>query len=117
MKKTLKAMGTHSKLIVVTVGLADVTSKETQESILKSLRTQVPEPLLKEGAVYHLRGAIDYRKLSFTHKTMMTLLYQKAKNLPEEKKSSDTKAFLETFNSHVDFVDFSSLAPIVKAIS
>ena len=48
---------------------------------------------------------------------MMTLLYQKAKNLPEEKKSSDTKAFLETFNSHVDFVDFSSLAPIVKAIS
>ena len=117
MKKTLKAMGTHSKLIVVTVGLADVTSKETQESILKSLRTQVPEPVLKEGSIFHLRGAIDYSKLSFTHKTMMTLLYQKVKNLPEEKKSSDTKAFLETFNSHVDFVDFSSLAPIVQAIS
>ena len=117
LKKTLKAMGTHGKLIVITVGLADVTSKETQESILKSLRTQVPEPLLKESAVFHLRGAIDYSKLSFTHKTMMTLLYQKAKKLPEEKQSSDTKAFLETFNSHVDFVDFSSLTPIVKAIS
>lgn len=44
----------------------------------------------------------------------MTLLYQKAKNLPEEKKTAEVKAMIETFNSKADFVDFDSLSPIIE---
>ena len=45
----------------------------------------------------------------------MTLLYNKAKKLPEEEKTSEVKAMIETFDSQVDFVDFNTLDPIIQA--
>ena len=47
---------------------------------------------------------------------MMTLLYNKARRLPEEKKTAEIRAMIETFNQKVDFVDFDSLRPVVEAI-
>lgn len=71
---------------------------------------------MKNMTVFHLRGGIDYGKLNFIHKTMMTLLYNKVKNLPEEKKTAEVKAMIDTFNQKVDFVDYDSLKPIVEEI-
>ncbi len=47
---------------------------------------------------------------------MMTLLYNKARRLPEEKKTAEDRAMIDTFNQKADFVDFASLAPVLKAI-
>jgi hypothetical protein len=47
---------------------------------------------------------------------MMSLLYKKAKGLPEEKKTAEVKAMIDTYNQKVDFVDFSSLESIIKEI-
>ena len=100
----------------MTVGLADVCDKENINNIRSSIRKQVPEYLLKKASVFHLRGGIDYQKLSFKHKTMMTLLYNRVRNLPEDKKTAEDKALIETFNSKVDFVDFCSLNTIMEGI-
>lgn len=100
----------------MTVGLADVCDKENINSIRNSIRKQVPEHLLKVSSFFHLRGGIDYQKLTFKHKTMMTLLYNKAKKIPEEKKTAEIKAMIEAFNSKVDFVDFTSLNRITEII-
>ncbi|MDD3184090.1 MAG: flavodoxin domain-containing protein [Anaerostipes sp.] len=116
LKNTVKKLSANIKLVIVTVGLADVCDKENVSNIRKSIRKQVPENLLKMSYVFHLRGGIDYQKLTFKHKTMMTLLYNKAKNLPEEKKTAEVKAMIETFNSKVDFVDFDSLNHIAEII-
>ena len=67
-------------------------------------------------ALFHLRGGIDYSRLNPIHRAMMTLLYNKARRLPEEKKTAETRAMIETFNQKVDFVDFDSLRPIVEAV-
>lgn len=116
LKKTVKALRDNATLIIATVGLADVTDPENTDSIKKSIRRQLPERILKNTQVFHLRGGIDYSILNFKHKTMMTLLYNKAKNLPEEKKTAEVKAMIETFNQKVDFIDFDSLLPIENAI-
>ena len=76
----------------------------------------MPENLLKNTIIFHLRGGIDYQKLTFKHRTMMTLLYNKAKRLSEDKKTAEVKAMIETFNSKVDFVDYNSLNQIIEAI-
>jgi len=47
---------------------------------------------------------------------MMSLLYKKAKNLPEEKKNAEIKAMIDTYNQKVDFIDFSSLENIISEI-
>ena len=113
LKTTIKALPENTRLIIVTVGLAD---EENINNIRRSIRRQVPAWLMDNTMIFHLRGGIDYKKLNFKHKTMMTLLYNKAKKLPEEKKNAEVKAMIETFNSTVDFVDYRALDQIAEAI-
>lgn len=93
-----------------------VKGLKNTDSIRKSISRQVPENILKNTAVFHLRGGIDYEKLNFKHRTMMTLLYNKAKNLPEDKKTAEVRAMIDTYNSKVDFVDYSSLNQIMDYV-
>ena len=117
LRKTLRALGEHTGLIIVTVGLADVTDEENLANIRNALKRQAPGHLLEKTQVFHLRGGIDdYRKLSLKHKAMMTLLYHSVKNQPEEQKTAETRAMIETFNKAVGFVDFRALEPIVEAV-
>ena len=105
-----------SKIIIITVGLADVTDEENTKNIKKSIKMQVPMEIYDKAEIFHLRGGIDYRKLSFKHKTMMTLLYNKAKKLPEEKQTAEVKAMIQTFNQQVNFIDFDKLNQIIDVI-
>ena len=116
LKKTAKKFPAGARLILVTVGLADVQDPKNIENIRRSLRTQLPAEVLQSAAIFHLRGGIDYGKLSFTHKTMMTLLYNRARKLPPEQQNAETKAMIETFGQKVDFVDFAALGPVADAM-
>lgn len=62
--------------------------------------------------MYHLRGGIDYGRLNFKHRTMMKLLYKKARNLPADKQSAEVRDMIETYGKQVDFVDFDKLDEI-----
>ena len=116
LKQTVKKLPAGVRLILVTVGLADVQDKQNVENIRRSVRQQVPADILQNAEIFHLRGGIDYSKLSFTHKTMMKLLYNHARKLPPEKQTAETRAMIETFGTQVDFVDFASLRPIKDAM-
>lgn len=70
----------------------------------------------KRARIFHLRGGIDYKQLTFKHKTMMKLLYNSVKNTPPEEMTAETKAMIETYNQKVNFVDERTLEPIVKEI-
>ena len=111
--KSLKDLGNH-KIIIATVGLADPNDKENTETIKRAMERQLSREVFEKAKIFHLRGGIDYSILSFKHKTMMGMLYKKAVNLPEEKKTAEVRAMIETYNKKVDFVDFSSLDQIVK---
>ena len=98
------------------MGLADVTDPENIRNIQTSVQRQLPAPLWKNTQLFHLRGGIDYGKLHFAHKTMMTLLCNQARRIPEEKRTAEVRAMIETFNAKVDFVDLDTLAPVQEAI-
>ena len=46
----------------------------------------------------------------------MKLLYKKAVNLPEEKKTAEVKAMIETYNKQVNFVSYDSLKSIIQYV-
>ena len=50
------------------------------------------------------------------HKTMMKLLYNAVKKLPEEKKTAEDRAMIDTYNQKISFVNFSSLDDIISEI-
>lgn len=116
LKNTIKVLPQNAKLIIVTVGLADVTNKENTDHIRKTVSQQVPQPILDRANILHLRGGIDYSQLSFMHKTMMSFVYKKAKNTPEEQKTAEVREMIETYNQKVDFTDFNSLQQVIDAI-
>ena len=118
MKKTLKDLTdiSNKKIIIATVGLADPNDKGNIDQIKSKMRSQISPDIYEKAEIFHLRGGIDYSKLSFLHKTMMNMVYKKALSVPEEEKTAEIRAMIETYNKQVDFVDYDSLAPIVQSL-
>ncbi|MDO5547154.1 MAG: flavodoxin domain-containing protein [Eubacteriales bacterium] len=113
LKTTVKTISEQAELIVVTVGLVDGSNAEGVENIRRSVRKQLPKAFCDKAPVFHLRGGMDYRKLSLGHKAMMQVAYRRAKALPEEKQTPEIQAVLATHHQAVDFVDFGALHPIL----
>ncbi|MGI6254984.1 MAG: flavodoxin domain-containing protein [Acutalibacter sp.] len=116
LKRTAQAMGDHGKLILVTVGLTDVSRRADQDNFQASLRSQVPPSILGNMTMFHLGGRMDYHKLNLKHRALIALFCQTAKNLPEEKKTADVNVMIQAYRSKVDLVDLDSLEPIAAAI-
>ena len=116
--KTLRGLSLQDgqKLILVTVGLADPSEPENQHNIRTSLQKQLSPELMERAKIFHLRGGIDYQKLSFGHRMMMKLLYQSLHRTPLEKQTAENRALIETYGKQVDFTDFSALEPIIQEI-
>lgn len=116
LKQTVGKMSPQQELIVATVGLADPTDAANVAHIRQSIKDKIPAHFYDESRLFHLRGAIDYTKLNLKYRLMMSLLAKKVAKLPEEQQNAETRAMLETYGKQVDFVDFSSLQPIVDKI-
>ena len=118
MAKTIKKLKDFSnkKIIIVTVGLSDPTDEVNKNNIRNNIKNQIQKEIFEKAKIFHLRGGIDYSKLNFAHKTMMKLLYNSVKNLPEEKLTAEDRAMIETYNKKIDFIDFSSLDQIISEI-
>ena len=118
MAKTIKKLKDFSnkKIIIVTVGLSDPTDEVNKNNIRNNIKNQIQKEIFEKAKIFHLRGGIDYSKLNFAHKTMMKLLYNSVKNLPEEKLTAEDRAMIETYNKKIDFIDFSSLEQIISEI-
>lgn len=117
MKKTFsKLKDTDKKIIIATVGVTDPADQEYTGTVKEGIRQQLSEEISNKAKIFHLRGGIDYSRLSFMHKTMLKMLYKKAAELPEEKRTADIRAIVETYNQKADFVDFDSLKQIIREI-
>lgn len=118
MKKTFQAMQdcTGKNIVLATVGLADPKDAENVKNIRAHMKQQLPECVYRNAHIVHLRGGIDYSGLNLKHKAMMGLLYRKAIRLPEEKKTAEVKAMIETYGRKVDFVEPDSLNEIIALI-
>ena len=106
----------EQRLIIVTVGIADPKESENRDNIRSSLQRQLPAELFQRAKIYHLRGGIDYQKLSSGHRMVMSLLYRSLRRTPVEKQTAENRALLETYGKHVDFTDFSTMEPILREI-
>ena len=118
MSKTLKKLNniSNKKILIATVGLSDPTDEVNKNNIRNNIKNQIPKEVLEKAKIFHLRGGIDYSRLNFAHKTMMKLLYNAVKNLPNEKQTAEDRAMIETYNKKVNFIDFSSLDKIANEI-
>lgn len=116
LRQIMQQLPAKAEFIIVTVGLADVQDAENIQHIRSAIRRKISEDVFRRTRIFHLRGAIDYSKLNLKHRTMMALLYAKARGLPEEKKNAETQAMIETYGKQVSFVDDTAVIALVNSI-
>lgn len=104
------------KIIFITIGLSDPDEPENRHNIRMSIQKQLPSGLFQQAKIFHLRGGIDYQKLSFGHRTMMALLYRSLRKTPLEQQTPEDRALIETYGKQVDFINFSALESIIQEI-
>lgn len=114
----LKLLSTTPKtsLTIITVGLSDPNDDSNTKNIRASIEKQLPPSLLPPPAIHHLRGGIDYSRLSPIHRLMMHLLYSQLKKTPPESRNADTRGLLETYGTTIDFTDFHKLKELTNLI-
>ena len=116
LKKTVAHLSSSQELIVATVGLADPTDIGNINHIRGCLKKQVPASHYDESKIFHLRGAIDYTRLSLKHRIMMKLLYSKVTKIPEAERNAEVRALIATYGKQVDFVNLDTLEPIAQIL-
>ena len=95
----------NMEFVIVTVGLADVQDRENIQNVRNAIRRQLPEDVFRRAVLFHLRGVMDYGKLNHKHRVMMALLCARVRGLPDEKKTAEMQAMLETYGKQVSFVE------------
>lgn len=99
-------------LVLFTVGLANPQITDYTPILEKAFK---PEQLSKMK-VFHLRGGVNYNKLSLLHRGMMAALKRKADKITPAQRTSDDVGIIETYGKEVDFTDRTAIEPLVQYV-
>ncbi len=101
------------RLIVFTVGLADPRTTDYGGITAKNLSDEARS----RAKIFHLRGGIDYKKLSLIHRGAMAMMKKmRVDNKTEDELSEEDRAFRDTYGKYVDFTDRETILPIVREV-
>jgi menaquinone-dependent protoporphyrinogen IX oxidase len=108
----LVAKNPCKNLVVFTVGLADPETTDYAAILSKNF----PEGSHKPLRTFHLRGAIDYKKLKLVHRVMMATLKKMVGRKPVSKRSAEQDEFIRTYGGAIDFIDRETIAPLISYV-
>lgn len=111
LKKNQEAL-CNKKLIIFTCALSDPQNPKNIENIQKGLKQSLSEELVGHAKIFFFRGAMDYKKLKFTHKGMIAVMYQFLKHKKE--RSEEEESMLKTRQMPVNFVDLSCADALIQ---
>lgn len=101
-------------VVVFTVGLADVGDKENVENIVSSAKKQIPKEMFSNIKLFHFRGGMDYRRMSFIHKCMMWFMKTMLSKKPENERSDSDRAVIGSYGGKFDFSDRNTINELVR---
>lgn len=102
-------------VLLFTCGLADPKDPKNVSHIRNALSKSLSEDMPARLLLFHLRGGIDYSRLSPLHKIMMAMLRRMLRKKDTDTLSEEDKLFLLTYGKRVDFTDRKSIQPIIDA--
>lgn len=107
----------RTRIFIASVGIADPSKDDNCEHIRSSLAGQLPAGVYRTARFFHLRGCLDYKLLSFRHKAMMWMLVRMISSRRTNDMSDEDRQIVETYGKRVDFTNFDSLDPLVRALA
>lgn len=103
-------------LVIFSCGLADTRDDSNVEKIHEGIDKVFSLEMKGRVKFFHLRGGIDYSKLSFIHKMMMSMPHKELLKKDYDSLREEDKLFLASYGKKIDFTDRKSIEPIVSYI-
>ena len=107
---------TGKNLVLFTTGLGDPTVAKSTQVISKSLSKALPEEIMASAHLYSFRGAIDYAKLSFMNRMMMSMMHKMIAKKSEDKMTQDDRDILDTYGKAIDYTDLSTTSSLIEYV-
>lgn len=104
----------NKKLVLFTCGLADPKDKKSMDEIKQSIEKTLT-PQTQTMKLFHLRGAIDYAKLTIGHKMMM-YLFLKVIAKKQNPQANNQNQMSNAYGKSIDLTDRSAILPIVQYV-
>lgn len=106
-------MLSEKRLLFFTVGLADPSLPETVTAIQQNIENIFDARMRAHIVFFHLRGQMDYASLKPMHRAMMGMLKRMLQKKDPAALSDQDRELLATYGQHLNFMDESSLAPLL----
>lgn len=107
----------RKRVILFTCGLADPNDPKNVSGIRESLSKTLPPEMLQQIHLFHLRGGINYPRLSLVHKSMMFMLRKMLLKKDLTSLRDEDQLFLSTYGKCIDFTSQDSIRPLVDFLS
>lgn len=102
-----------ASFILFTVGIASTDNPESFASVLDKNFTPEMHAKVK---TFHLRGGVDYKKLSPLHRAMMWMMMRVLRRKKPKELDADDKGFIAAYGKSVSFLDEGSIEPILSYV-
>jgi len=100
------------KIIVFGVGASTIR----EEAIKHVLEHNFTDTMKEKIYFFLLRGAFNYKELSFVDKMLMNALRLKLKMKKEEDLDEESRGLLASFSTPIDWTDKKAVIPIIECI-
>jgi menaquinone-dependent protoporphyrinogen IX oxidase len=104
------------RILLFTCGLGDPSVLENVDNIRESLDQFMTPEMKKKVEVFFLRGGMDYSKLSFVHKSLMSMVQKTVARKDAANRTPEETAMIETYGKVVDFTDRDTIKPLVDSV-
>lgn len=104
------------KVVLFTCGVADPNNPDNVSHIRESLSRALTKEWMASIEIFHLRGGIDYGRLHFVHRAMMSMLRRMLLKKPDSQRSSEDRQLLASYGKMTDFTDRKSIRPLTGYI-
>lgn len=102
-------------LVGVTVGASDPDNPANLRTYRSIVDTTFSDDLRDRMRWFHVRGGLDYPRMSMMHRAMMWMVTRKAKRNAANG-DAESRAMLESYGKVVDFSDRATIAPVVEYV-
>ena len=102
------------KIIVFAAGLTALDNTEALDYIdNKNFTGDIADRI----AIFHLRGGIDYSKLSYIEKKVMKMISKNIKKKPVDQLNETDKIISQSYGGFIDLTQKSYIMPIIEYIT
>lgn len=103
-------------LILFTCGLSDPKDVQNAESVETVLRQKMTADTEKNVKIFHFRGGIDYSRLSFADRSIMSMLIKILQKKEPGMLTAQERDMLDSYGKAVDLTDRAAIQPLIAYV-